>query len=48
MKKHIIIWEDENNQLVVDILKDGYNIIERTVYDVDKEAREFLKAIEEV
>lgn len=48
MKKTIIIREigDGDPTLVVDILQDGYNIIERTVYGIDEKAKEFLKALE--
>ena len=43
MKTRIIIEDD-----FIDILRDGYNIIERTVYDEEivKQAHELLSAME--
>lgn len=44
MKKHIIIQDD-----FIDILRDGYNIIEHTVYDeaIIEKAKELLALMEE-
>lgn len=45
MKKHIII-EEVNGELAIQILKQGYNIIEKTIYDPDL-AQMILQALEE-
>lgn len=45
MKKHFII-EEINGELAVVILKDGYNIIDKTIYDPELAAT-ILAAVEE-
>jgi hypothetical protein len=45
MKKHFII-EEINGELAVSVLKDGYNIIEKTIYDPQLAAT-ILAAMEE-
>lgn len=47
MSKTVIIRTDDHGEMVVDVLQDGYNIIERTAYNVGDEAAALLKAIEE-
>lgn len=48
MNKHIIIRSiDNNGTLVVDVLQDGYNIIESTVYGATELAQALLDYIEE-
>lgn len=44
MKKHIIITE-VNGELAIELLRDGYNIIEKTIYDPEL-AKTILAAIE--
>ena len=46
MKKTIIIREQEDGSLAVDVLRDGYNIIEHTVYDANDEAAALIARIE--
>ena len=47
MQKTLIIRTQEDGSLVVDVLRDGYNIIDHTVYDAEIEARALLDKIEE-
>lgn len=45
MKKHIII-EEIDGELAVQILRTGYNIIEKTIYDPEL-AKTILDAVKE-
>lgn len=50
MEKRIIIRtyeDDEGVHYDIDVLMDGYNIIERTLYDAEDLAKAILKRIEE-
>lgn len=48
MKKTIIIRtiDDDPERVAIDVLKDGYNIIERTVYGATEQAQALLDYIE--
>lgn len=49
MRKHIIVesyeQEDGEKYYIIDVLKDGYNIIDFTIYD-DELGKNILEAIE--
>lgn len=45
MSKQFII-EEINGELAIQILRDGYNIIEKTIYDAEL-AKSILKSIED-
>lgn len=45
INKHLIIRQDDDGQLVIDVLMDGYNIIEETVYDAHELAKALLDHI---
>lgn len=47
MKKTIIIRE-EDGDIAIDVLKDGYNIIERTIYGAEDLVKPLLDYLKEV
>lgn len=47
MKKTIIINKDEETgEITIDVLKDGYNIIEKTIYDGEELVQPLLNYLE--
>ena len=42
--KSIMIMQDDDGKLFIDVLEDGYNIIDYSIYDNAK-ARRILKAV---